>query len=203
MLRGVLRNAELRAKVLERAEEFRLNNKAGETRWFKELVLCILTANSSFESAYRSLQEAWETILDGSEKEVSLALKESGYRFPNLKARYIVGARGKLGKLKRWIKPIADRDQFRAREELLVIDGIGMKEASHFLRNVGYFDLAIIDRHILHFLRRAGAANETKITPRNYWYLEGVVRSISSAVLMPPGLLDLYLWYLETSTILK
>ncbi|MCY0882289.1 MAG: DNA lyase, partial [Acidianus infernus] len=55
MLRNLVKNVKLRAKVLERAEEFKLNNKAGEDVWFRELVLCILTSNSSFISAYIAL----------------------------------------------------------------------------------------------------------------------------------------------------
>ncbi len=189
--------------MLERAEEFKLNHEAGERKWFIELSLCILTANSSFEAAYRSLQIALPAILRGDEEEIKRSLVLSGYRFPNLKAKYLALAAKRFANLKGWIKPIADRDQFAAREELLGIEGIGMKEASHFLRNVGYMQLAIIDRHVIRFIEKIGGPSTPKLSLRLYLYLEEIIRGISSSVGLPPGLLDLYIWYLETGTILK
>ncbi|BCS94193.1 N-glycosylase/DNA lyase [Metallosphaera javensis (ex Sakai et al. 2022)] len=201
MLRKVVRDARLRARVLERVEEFRLNNRASEKVWFRELVLCILTANSSFIGAFTALQSLGDLILYGSAEEISKVLKETGYRFPNLKAKYIVRSRSHYGKLKE-IGRIADRDQIEAREMLLEVQGLGMKEASHFLRNMGYLDLAIIDRHILRFF--SDYLEDRKISSRKrYLELESVLRGIASALDLPVGVLDLYIWYLKTGKIAK
>ncbi|AGJ62625.1 Thermostable 8-oxoguanine DNA glycosylase [Sulfolobus islandicus LAL14/1] len=110
------------------------------------------------------------------------------------------------GKLKEEITPLADSDQQLAREKLLNIKGIGMKEASHFLRNVGYFDLAIIDRHLIDFMRRIGAIGETNVkhlSKSRYISLESVLKSIALNLNISVGILDLFIWYKETNTIVK
>lgn len=63
-LRKEVENLRLRALVLERVEEFKLNNIADEDVWFRELVLCVLTANSSFVSAYKVLGYVMEDFLE-------------------------------------------------------------------------------------------------------------------------------------------
>ncbi|MQL55325.1 N-glycosylase/DNA lyase [Acidianus ambivalens] len=204
MLRNLVKNVKLRAKVLERAEEFKLNNKAGEDVWFRELVLCILTSNSSFISAYTALNNLYDKLFSLDEDGISKVLKNSGYRFYNLKAKYLFNIRKYYGKLKAWIYPIANKDEYEAREELLQIEGIGMKEASHFLRNVGYFDLAILDRHILKFLSSYYFSYNKKSLPKkDYIYIESVLKSISISLNLPVGLLDLFIWYKVTNKLVK
>ncbi|MEM4077031.1 MAG: N-glycosylase/DNA lyase, partial [Metallosphaera sp.] len=195
MLRRVVKDAKLRAKVLERVEEFKLNRVAGESTWYRELVLCILTANSSFFSAFYALQNLGELIFTGTEDQISETLKRSGYRFPNLKAKYIVRSRSYYGRLKNEIGKVAEKDQFEARERIMEIDGIGMKEASHFLRNVGYLDLAIIDRHVLKFF--SVFFSEMKMSSkRDYLEIEAIIKAIAASFGTKPGILDVYLWYL-------
>ncbi|QKQ99326.1 N-glycosylase/DNA lyase [Metallosphaera tengchongensis] len=204
MLRKVVKDARLRAKVLERAEEFKLNNSAGESTWYRELVLCILTSNSTFISAFSALQSLNNLIFAGTVDEISAVLKKEGYRFPNLKAKYIVKSRSYLGHLKRDVKELADKDQIEAREYLLEIDGIGMKEASHFLRNVGYFDVAIIDRHILKFFFDYIAEVDRKSLSKNqYLYYENILKSVAYNFNIQVGIMDLYIWFIKTGKIAK
>ncbi|WP_338601568.1 N-glycosylase/DNA lyase [Sulfolobus tengchongensis] len=207
MLRSLVQDPKVRVRVLERVEEFKLNNSADEKVWFRELVLCLLTANSSFISAFKALTCLGDKIYYGTEDEIRSILKSCKYRFYNLKAKYIIMARQDVyGKLKREIKPIADFDQQLAREILLKIKGIGMKEASHFLRNVGYFDLAIIDRHVVDFMIRIGAIgklNAKHLSKKHYMLFEEILRSIASNLNISLGVLDLFIWYHETNTIVK
>lgn len=202
MLRSLVKNAKLRARVLERAEEFSLNKRAGEDVWFRELVLCILTSNSSFMSAYYALNAIHDKLLYADEEDLSKILKNSGYRFYRIKAKYIINARKYYGKLKSIIFPIAESDQYEAREKLLEIDGLGMKEASHFLRNVGYLDLAILDRHILKFISQYFSISD-RLNKKKYIYVESVLRSISNSLNFPVGLIDLFIWYEETNKLVK
>lgn len=202
MLRNLVKNVKLKAKVLERAEEFNLNRRAGEDVWFRELILCILTSNSSFISAYSALNSIYDRILYLDEENLSKILKNSGYRFYRIKAKYIINARKYYGRLKSLLFPIAELDQYEAREKLLELDGLGMKEASHFLRNVGYFDLAILDRHILKFMSEYFSIRGT-FTKRKYIYVESVLRSVSKSLNLPVGLIDLFIWYKETGKIVK
>ncbi|ARM76519.1 N-glycosylase/DNA lyase [Acidianus manzaensis] len=202
MLRELIRNVRLRAKVLERAEEFKLNKNSGEDVWFRELILCILTSNSSFINAYIALNQIYDDIFNIDEYELSKKLNFSGYRFYRIKAKYIIKARKYYGSLKKTIFPIAEKDQYEAREKLLEIEGIGMKEASHFLRNVGYFDLAILDRHILKFMSNYFSI-QGSFTKSKYLYVESVMKSISQSLNFPVGLLDLFIWYKETNKLVK
>ncbi len=204
MLRSLVVDKKLRARVLERAEEFLLNNKAGEDIWFRELVLCILTANSSFISAYKALNCVFEyNFFSLDQYKLSKILKECGYRFYNLKSKYLTEAKSLYGSLKKIIKPLADRDQWEAREFLVnKVNGIGYKEASHFLRNVGYFDLAIIDRHVLRFI--TDIVGDIKLRKRrDYFLVEGLLRSIADGLNIQVGLLDLFIFFKQTKTLVK
>jgi N-glycosylase/DNA lyase len=80
-----------------------------------------------------------------------------------------------------------------------------MKEASHFLRNVGYLDLAIIDRHILSNMKEYSIINseKTNLTQKRYLCYEEILKKISDKVKMPLGEMDLYLWYRKTGAVLK
>ncbi|MFP3225543.1 MAG: N-glycosylase/DNA lyase [Sulfolobaceae archaeon] len=204
MLRSLVVDKKLRARVLERAEEFLLNNKAGEDIWFRELVLCILTANSSFISAYKALNCVFEyDFFSLDQYKLSKILKECGYRFYNLKSKYLTEAKSLYGSLKKIIKPLADRDQWEAREFLVnKVNGIGYKEASHFLRNVGYLDLAIIDRHVLRFI--TDIVGDIKLRKRrDYFLVEGLLRSIADGLNIQVGLLDLFIFFKQTKTLVK
>ena len=204
MLRELVENKKLRARVLERAEEFKLNNKAGEDVWFKELILCILTSNSSFISAYKALNYIFDEVLYLDQQQISKRLREAGYRFYNLKSKYIYKAKQWYGNLTVKIKKMADKSQEEAREYIVEnIYGLGLKEASHFLRNVGYFDLAIIDRHILRFLNQIGINNLKLKNKKDYYLGESILKSIAASVNVQVGLLDLFIFFKQTDIIVK
>jgi len=202
-LRDAVKDVKLRARVLERVSEFELNRRAAEDKWFQELVLCILTANSSFVSAYRAFNAISAFMPTRDVDIISARLREAGYRFYNIKARYIAEASQYYGKLKQWILPLAMEDQLQARSELTYVKGIGLKEASHFLRNVGFYDLAIVDRHVVDFVNAMGFNVKQPNSIRLYLIIEGILKSIASRLNLKVGILDLYLWYIETGTILK
>lgn len=199
-----MENKKLRARVLERAEEFKLNNRAGEDVWFRELILCLLTANSSFISAYKALNFIIEELPSLDQDQIMSRLRIAGYRFYNLKAKYIYKAKEWKGILRYKVKRIADYSQEEAREFMVEnIYGIGLKEASHFLRNVGYFDLAIIDRHLLKFLNEIGASNLKLKKPKDYYLGENILKSISASLNIQVGLLDLFIFFKQTNTVVK
>jgi len=94
---------------------------------------------------------------------------------------------------------------FRAREILVRgIKGLGYKEASHFLRNVGRRDVAIIDRHVLKWMCKEGLTNHLKsVTPRRYVELENVLRREAEKRNVSLAELDLWVWYEVTGRVLK
>lgn len=188
--------------VRRRLREFSLMRDRGNEEWFSELCFCILTANSSAEAGIRAQESIRKGFLTLSREELAERLKSTGYRFYNVRAGYIVEARRFAG-----IKDIVTSfpSAFEAREWLVRnVKGIGYKEASHFLRNVGYFDVAILDKHILRILHNHGIAEMPKSMSRvRYLQIEQRFSGLARHCGMKPGELDLYLWYMATGKVLK
>ena len=129
-------------------------------------------------------------------------LRRLGHRYPRKRAEYIVEARKLKDSLN---KIVGSLDGESAREWLVKnVRGIGYKEASHFLRNVGYTDLAIIDYHILDLLVKHRVIEKPRtMTRRRYLEIESLLKRLADRLNVNLAELDLYLWYLETGKILK
>jgi len=192
--------------VKRRIEEFLSFKDKDSKEWFSELCFCILTANSSAEMGIK-IQNTLK--FDGfaklNEKELAGKLKELGYRFYNVRARYIVEAR-KYVNVKEIITSF--KEPWESREWLVEnVRGLGYKEASHFLRNTGFLDFAILDRHILRIMEKVGIVRVPKtqknISRKTYLEIEKKFIEIAKRLEMKPGELDLYLWYLSTGKVLK
>jgi N-glycosylase/DNA lyase len=184
--------------VRRRLEEFRENSESPE-RIFSELCFCICTANNSAERGIRAQKEIDFCSLP--EVELRKKMKEVVCRFYNTKTLCILEARAKREE----ILAALSLPSSEARDWLVKrVKGLGYKEASHFLRNIGREDLAIIDFHILDILSENGLIVRPKsLTPREYIRIEGVLRTIALETGMSLAELDLYLWYMETGKILK
>ena len=189
-----------------RINEFVKMRGRSEDEWFSELCFCILTANSSARMGIKIQNNIGASgFLHMTKEELSNALKKLGYRFYNKRAEYIVGARIIYGKLHDNILEATDDNERRV---FLVrnVRGIGYKEASHFLRNIGYLNYAIIDRHVLRMMEKYGLIDEcprTTLSPRKYLDYEKVLISLANKAGMAVGELDLYLWYMATGEVLK
>jgi N-glycosylase/DNA lyase len=203
-LRG---DPELRAVVEGRVGEF-LDVRLRDTHvWFQELTYCLLTAYSSAERGQLCVDALCDcgALLDGTVEEVAETLRRQGHRFADRRAEYIVEARRLEPTLKGAIEGFEDSREAR-RWLVENVKGLGWKEASHFLRNVGYLDVAIIDRHILSNMREHGLLGEDGskgLTRRRYMEYEGILRAVAERVGMTLGEMDLYLWYRKTGKVLK
>ncbi len=167
---------------------------------FSELCFCILTANYTAEGGMR-IQKECDFSKMGKE-EIRNALKKLGHRFPNMRAEFINEAKGK----KNMLYELEKMESSQERREWLAknVKGIGYKEASHFLRNIGYMDVAIVDRHIVNLLAERGMVKKPKsITKKHYLEIEKELEKICGLAKMPQGELDFYLWYMKTGKILK
>lgn len=188
--------------VRRRLQEFISMRDKSNEEWFSELCFCILTANASAEAGIKAQKFIGKGFLRLGQEELAERLKSTGYRFYNVRARYIVEARRFTG-----IRDIITSFQstFEAREWLVKnVRGIGYKEASHFLRNVGYFDVAILDKHILRILHNHNIAEMPKSMNRmRYLQIEQRFFELAKRCGMMPGELDLYLWYMGTGKVLK
>ncbi len=207
-------DSEISKAIEQRVREFEELGKLGHTTFdFKpfinlkiratiesELAFCISTANSSAKSGliFQKRLEGLE-LEKLSAKKISELLRSSGVRFYNQKAKYIENA------IKDFevVLEIINYDSQKARKELVKnIKGLGYKEASHFLRNIGRKDVAIIDRHILSWLSERGYDID-KLTPKKYVKAESVFREFAKKYNMDLARFDLYVWAKKTGKVLK
>lgn len=170
---------------------------------FNELCFCVLTANFTAEGGARIQGAIGEGFGMLPHADLAMRLKSLGHRFPNTRAGFIVDNRHLRPSLQETLKRF--RDGAEAREWLVEnVRGFGYKEASHFLRNTGYRDVAIIDRHILRFLVKEGIIEEPNtLTRRRYLSIERLLRSIANELGISLSELDLYLWYMMKGKVLK
>ena len=194
---------EVRRIVKARIKEFESLRSSSREDLFKELCFCILAANFSAEKSLRIIDEIGGDLLKLSEGELAETLRMLGHRFPSSRARYIVQARRSLDELVKILETIDD--EFMVREWLVRnVKGVGYKEASHFLRNIGFKNISIIDFHIIDLLARYGLIKRPRsLTRKRYLEIEGLLRRISEKLGISLAELDLYLWYMETGRILK
>lgn len=201
--------AERRVKIKRRLLEFRQVWRESDERIFSELCFCICTPQSSARTCDKAIDRLSKsgTLFRGDEESIRRSLV--GVRFSGNKARYIVGARQlftKSGEIE--IKGMLRfADPRRMREWLVThVKGIGYKEASHFLRNIGLGEkLSILDRHILKNLLRYGIIHEVPktLTPKKYLEVEMEMKKFSQRIDIPLAELDLLFWSEETGEIFK
>jgi len=197
---------ELRSMVENRIAEFLEVKEMGTDKWFEELTYCLLTAYSSARLGQLCVDALCDrdALFHGDLDQVKETLRTQGHRFAVKRAEYIVTARELAPTLKETIQGFQDIKV--AREWLAMnVKGLGWKESSHFLRNVGYLDVAIIDRHIISNLVDHGILEERpkSITKRRYLEYEGILAEVARRVGMALGEMDLYLWYRKTGKVLK
>jgi N-glycosylase/DNA lyase len=198
-----LKNSHVKKLVDARIGEFKQNGGKTSREIFKELCFCILAANFNAERSIEIQKKIGDGFLTLPLPQLAEELKALGHRYPETRARYIVEARRYADSLKEIISSFKDANSLR---EWLVknVKGIGFKEASHFLRNIGFSDLAIIDFHIVNVLSKYGLINEFKtMTRKRYLEIESILRKIARCLNISLAELDLFLWYLETGKVLK
>lgn len=190
-------------EVNRKIKEFRKFRRASCDGLFSELCFCLLTANCSAENCIRVQKEIGGGFIKLSEKKLAAKLKKAKYRFPNKRAEYVVCAREKKEELKKLID--SEKDCRIIREWLIKnIRGLGMKEASHFLRNTGFGDVAIIDFHIIDILAAHKIIDKPEnLSKKRYLEIEKRLEKIAQKTDLSLGELDLYLWHMETGKILK
>jgi N-glycosylase/DNA lyase len=202
-LRRIVSDVRIRRIVLKRIRMFK---KTGRDRRkvFSELCFCILTANYTAEGGIRIQREIGEDFFKLNRLELAEKLRSLGYRYPETRAKYIVEARMLFDDVWRILKE--EDEQTKIRRWLADnVRGIGFKEASHFLRNIGFSNLAIIDKHVLRVLNRYGLIRSIPktLSRGKYLEIEQTLSKIASELKVSLAELDLYLWYIDTGKVLK
>lgn len=183
-----------------RMKEFSNLGRKSEEDIFKELCFCIMTANFKADRGIEIQKQIGNGFLNLTENKLEKRLRELGYRYPN-RASYIIEARKHIGEFGNILK----MPEKKAREFLVKnIKGLGMKESSHFLRNIGKKNLAILDFHILDLMERQCLLHKPKtLTPKLYLKIENILENIAKKYNTNLAELDLLLWGHETGKVLK
>ena len=211
-VRDLQENYSLKKPLLEKRisdfENVLLNSD--DKVFFEELVYCILTAGTSARLGLDVIGEIKDLIHHCTLEQLTGKLKGI-YRFYNIRSEYIIHTREylynnfdmQLGVLLRSFQNQSERRSFFALNK--DIKGIGPKEASHFLRNIGYKGYAILDKHILNCLVELGVIESPK--PPNsldkYIEIESKLKNFASGQNINFDELDLLLWSEKTGEILK
>src|SRR5437879_5095309 len=160
---------ERKEAIQKRLAEFRQVMQWTDGEVFAELCFCLLTPQSSAKVCWEAVSALKERtlLLKGQPPELEPHLRS--VRFSESKAKYIVEARNMFstdGKLQLKSRISSFYNPFELREWFVEnVKGLGYKEASHFLRNIGLGEgFAILDRHILRNWNRLGVIPEITAT---------------------------------------
>jgi len=205
--------AERRKEIRSRLREFRdVWKTASDDRLWEEMVFCIFTAGASAKMGLRSIEALRSLLHSGAHHEMSTALIAAGaHRFPNARPGYVVVTRDYLresfsmrlrDRLQSFRDPMQRRDWLAQDPR---VKGLGYKEASHFLRNIGFKGYGILDKHIVRSLNELGVIDSPKPPTSRVRYLETEkrMRQFATRTGINFDELDLLLWSMKTGEILK
>jgi len=185
---------------------------------WRELVACILGSRVRFEAAHAAVERMDKrrlfsehrrsSHLQQYEQDVMGALSERGapgepnrYPFFRIRANQIRQAAEQLYRSKHTLRSFleASRDSRDARRRLaLEVSGLGPKQASLFLRNIGYAaHVAVLDVHVLTYMSWVGLTEmpvRSVSTVRKYEALEDAFIEHAYSFGYSPDRFDLAVW---------
>jgi len=180
-------------EIIKRLEEFKENKD-----YFYELCFCLLTPQTKARNADTVIKRL--KALDFKNKNFDPVNYLTGIRFHENKARYLLELKNKFDYI-----PF-NLNSIELREYLVKnIKGLGYKESSHYLRNIGHKNLAILDRHILSNLKYFGVINDipVSLSKKQYLEIENKFQEFSKKVNISIDHLDLLFWSMKTGEIFK
>lgn len=171
-----------------------------------ELVFCLLTPQSNAYLCWEKALELFNSgkLYNGTIEEISTIIHP--VRFKNNKAKFIKQAVNVFGdsSLNEFLQ---GNDIYSIRDKLVkTVSGLGYKEASHFLRNIGIgLELAILDRHILRCLKDFHVINTipNTLTPQRYKDIEYAMQEFCENINIPISHVDFIFWYLKKKSLFK
>ena len=198
--------------IRARLDEFSaITRAADDRRLFEELVYCIFTAGASARMGLNSVERVRKHLFKGGHTKLELLLV-GAHRYPRARSGYIVHTRRYLKRecglrLSEKLASFGNDDE--ARRDFFArnpgVKGIGYKEASHYLRNIGYCGYAILDKHILRTLYECQVIDSPvpPATKKKYLAVEERMRKFAVETRINFDELDLLLWSNKTGEILK
>jgi N-glycosylase/DNA lyase len=203
---------EKREAIRARLAEFEgILREGDDERLFEELVFCIFTAGASARMGLNSIERIRPHLFKAGRKRLT-GLLIGAHRYPNARAGYVVHTRDFLKRdcgLRLRERLDSFGDDMEARRDFFAknpgVKGVGYKEASHYLRNIGYRGYAILDKHILRTLHEIGVI-DSPVPPgakKKYLAVEDRMRKFAEGIKINLDELDLLLWSNKTGVILK
>jgi N-glycosylase/DNA lyase len=190
--------------IRRRLAEFRAVDRSA---YFYELAYCLLTPQTSAENAEKVVDELQRCSFHNEpvDPEPLLRNKTTYIRFHRTKSKHLLKLKDDYPSI---LQALMEHEDPSDKREWLVknVMGLGYKEATHFLRNVGLNGgLAILDRHILRNLKRYGAIRSVpnSMSRARYLYLERRFQRFSMQTGVALDELDLLFWSMETGVIRK
>ncbi len=206
----------IKPQIVARLNEFKsIWENGSEEKIFAELVFCLLTPQSKAKICWNCVENIIkkDLLINGNYKKILDNL--TGVRFKYKKATFITNVQKLFVKdnhltIKQVILNNLNTNKkniFKLREWLVRnIKGVGLKEASHFLRNIGFGQkIAILDRHILRNLVHYNVISKIpkSLTKKVYYDIEEKMIQFSKKIKIPIEHLDLVFWYKANNEIFK
>ncbi len=202
---------EKRKEIKGRLAEFdEIRRAASDERLFEELTFCIYTAGSSARMGLRSVERVRPVLMTGTVEEIQTRL-EGAHRWPVARGAYVHETREylrevcglRMRELLEGFQTADERRDFFAANK--GVRGLGYKEGSHFLRNIGYRGYAILDKHVLARLSELGVLDNPRppSSKKRYVETEEKMKLFARTIEIDFDELDLLLWYTKTGEILK
>ena len=170
---------------------------------FHEFLFCLLTPQSNAQKCWSAVEELIK--LDKPTLGKVTTILKSRTRFHNTKAKRIMNA------YKIWpeIKTIIKTHQGDTKDLRNLIsekvNGYGLKEAGHFLRNIGKSNnkIAILDRHIIRHMESNNIKVDKIKNYNHYLALEEQYLNFAQQLKIPADELDMFWWSQENGEIFK
>ncbi len=197
-------------EIKDRLVEFEyVRENADDTRILEELCFCILTSAVGPKVGMKSLHAIQDILTVGSEQELYERLK-GVHKYPE-KAAYIVHTVDYLQKdydlkLRKLVDsfdgPEERRDFFALNKN---IKGLGLTQASHFLRNIGFKGYAVLDRNVVGMLHKLGVIDSDKppSSKKRYLEAEANMQNFAKELGVEIEELDMLLWSMKRGYIPK
>lgn len=185
----------------------RARAEADDIKILEELAFCILTSAVGPKVGLKSIEAIRDVLQNGSEEDIYAAL-EGVHKYPE-KSNYIVRTRDYLRKeyglkLRELVDSFKDRQERRDFFALNKnIKGLGLMQASHFLRNIGFTGYAILDRNVVSSLHKLGVIDSSKppTSKKKYTEIEEQMNELAAELGIGIDELDMLLWSMRTGRI--
>lgn len=170
--------------------------------YYHEMLFCLLTPQSNARKCWSAVEELKK--LKNFDEEKVCDILRTRTRFHNNKTKYVLMSKKTFSEIEPLLsnKNIIDLRNTICKK----VKGYGLKEAGHFLRNIGKSDnqIAILDRHILRNLKELKVIDDDKIkNNKHYLEIEQKFLRYSKQKNIPIDELDLLFWSKENGSVFK